>query len=113
GTPLKILSEFHTTDEWVLEPGDMLYIPPGIAHWGTAEGDDCMTYSIGFRAPSHADIIADIGQEIALSVADDLRFTDPDLSLQDNPGEISAKAIDQVRDIVLQHLTNEKIAFWF
>lgn len=113
GTRLKILSEFHTTDEWVLEPGDMLYIPPGIAHWGTAQGDDCMTYSIGFRAPSHADIISEIGQEIALSVEDDLRYTDPDLTLQENPGEISAKAIEQVRGIVLQHLTPEKIAFWF
>lgn len=113
GTRLKILSEFHTTDEWVLEPGDMLYIPPGIAHWGTAQGDDCMTYSIGFRAPGHADIIAEIGQEIALSVADDLRYTDPDLTLQDNPGEINAKAIEQVRNIVLQHLTSENIALWF
>lgn len=113
GTRLKILSEFHTTDEWVLEPGDMLYIPPGIAHWGTAQGDDCMTYSIGFRAPSHADIIAEIGQEIALSVADDLRYSDPDLTPQTNPGEINAKAIEQVRNIVLQHLTSENVAFWF
>lgn len=113
GTRLKILSEFHTTEEWVLEPGDMLYIPPGIAHWGVAQGDDCMTYSIGFRAPGHADIISEIGQEIALSVADDLRYADPDLTLQHNPGEINAKAIEQVRNIVLQHLTSENIALWF
>jgi 50S ribosomal protein L16 3-hydroxylase len=113
GTRLKILSEFHTTEEWVLEPGDMLYIPPGIAHWGVAQGDDCMTYSIGFRAPGHADIISEIGQEIALSVADDLRYADPDLTLQHNPGEINAKAIEQVRNIVLKHLTSENIALWF
>jgi 50S ribosomal protein L16 3-hydroxylase len=113
GTRLKILSEFHTTDEWVLEPGDMLYIPPGIAHWGTAVGDDCMTFSIGFRAPSHADIISEVGQEIALSVTDDLRFSDPDLQVQNNPGEISAQAIDQVRNIIQQHLTSENIAHWF
>lgn len=113
GTRLKILSEFHTTDEWVLEPGDMLYIPPGIAHWGTAVGEDCMTFSIGFRAPSHADIISEIGQEIALSVADDLRFSDPDLQLQHNPGEIPVNAVEQIRNIVLQHLTSENIALWF
>lgn len=113
GTRLKILSEFHTTDEWVLEPGDMLYIPPGVAHWGTAQGDDCMTYSIGFRAPSHADIISEIGQEIALSVEDDFRYSDPDLTLQDNPGEIKQDAIDKVRQIVLNHLTDENIAHWF
>jgi 50S ribosomal protein L16 3-hydroxylase len=113
GTRLKILNEFHTSEEWVLEPGDMLYIPPGIAHWGNAQGDDCMTYSIGFRAPSHADIIAEIGQEIALSIEDDLRYSDPDLALQENPGEINPKAIEQVRNIVLQHLTAENIALWF
>lgn len=113
GTRLKILSEFHTTDEWVVEPGDMLYIPPGIAHWGIAQGDDCMTYSIGFRAPSHADIISEVGQEVALSIADDLRFSDPDLQLQNNPGEIGAEAIAQVQKILQQHLTAENIAHWF
>ena len=100
------------SDEWTLEPGDMLYLPPRLAHCGTAE-DDCMTYSIGFRAPSHADIIAEAGQEIALSIVDDLRYADPDLTLQDNPGEINDKAIEQVRNIILQHLTNENIAHWF
>ncbi|HEY0893456.1 MAG TPA: cupin domain-containing protein, partial [Cellvibrio sp.] len=113
GTRLKILSEFHTTDEWVVEPGDMLYIPPGIAHWGNAQGDECMTYSIGFRAPSHADIISEVGQEVALSIADDLRFSDPDLQLQNNPGEIGAEAIAQVQKILQQHLTPENIAHWF
>jgi 50S ribosomal protein L16 3-hydroxylase len=57
GTPLKLLRNFETTDEWVLEPGDMLYIPPGIAHWGIAEGE-CITCSIGFRAPPGAGLRA-------------------------------------------------------
>ncbi len=113
GTRLKILSEFHTTDEWVLEPGDMLYIPPGIAHWGNAQGDDCMTYSIGFRAPSHADILSEIGQEVALNIVDDLRYSDPNLKLQANPGEIGPEAIAQLQAILQQHLTAENIAHWF
>jgi 50S ribosomal protein L16 3-hydroxylase len=49
--PLKILRGFRADREWVLEPGDMLYLPPGVAHEGTALGP-CMTYSIGFRSPA-------------------------------------------------------------
>jgi 50S ribosomal protein L16 3-hydroxylase len=48
---LALIADFAATDEWVLEPGDILYVPPGFAHDGVALGDDCMTYSIGFRAP--------------------------------------------------------------
>ncbi|OVZ64222.1 cupin [Pigmentiphaga sp. NML080357] len=50
--PLKILRRFEPTEEFVLEAGDMLYLPPAYAHDGIAEGDDCMTISIGFRSPS-------------------------------------------------------------
>lgn len=50
--PLKILTHFVPEEEHVLEAGDMLYLPPGWAHDGIAEGDDCSTYSVGFRVPS-------------------------------------------------------------
>ena len=53
---LRILADFQGTEEWVLEPGDMLYLPPRLAHFGTAE-DACMTYSVGFRAPSAAEVL--------------------------------------------------------
>ena len=112
GTPLNILQNFDTQDEWVLEPGDMLYIPPGVAHWGIAEGD-CMTYSIGFRAPSHGDILTELAQEVAAGLSNDLRFTDPSLKLQKNPGEISADAITHIQEILAQHFTAENIANWF
>ncbi|MGJ8537754.1 MAG: cupin domain-containing protein, partial [Parasphingopyxis sp.] len=49
---LRLLAEFEASDEWILEPGDILYVPPGIAHDGVAIGDNCMTYSVGVRAPS-------------------------------------------------------------
>jgi 50S ribosomal protein L16 3-hydroxylase len=112
GTPLNILQHFETQEEWVLEPGDMLYIPPGIAHWGIAEGD-CMTYSIGFRAPSHADILTELSQEIASTLSNDLRFNDPTLRLQKNPGEICNDAITHIQTILKQHFTSENIAQWF
>ena len=56
---IRLLASFEATDEWVLEPGDILYVPPGFAHDGVALGDDCMTYTIGFRSPSRNELIED------------------------------------------------------
>ncbi|MBL8341889.1 MAG: cupin domain-containing protein [Rubrivivax sp.] len=56
GLPLKILGHFEPVHDWVLEPGDMLYLPPGWGHDGVAVGGDCMTCSVGFRAPSMAEL---------------------------------------------------------
>ena len=56
GLPLKILAAFRATHEWILEPGDLLYLPPGVAHEGSAVGPDCITCSIGFRAPTCRDL---------------------------------------------------------
>jgi 50S ribosomal protein L16 3-hydroxylase len=53
---IRVLARFATDEEWLLEPGDMLYLPPGVAHWGVAEGP-CFTYSIGFLAPSHQTLV--------------------------------------------------------
>jgi 50S ribosomal protein L16 3-hydroxylase len=55
--PLKLLARFEPEHEWLLEPGDMLYLPPGWGHEGTAVGE-CMTFSIGFRAPSRQEFLA-------------------------------------------------------
>src|SRR3546814_4626348 len=55
---LRLLAAFEASEEWILEPGDILYVPPGLAHEGVAVGDDCMTYSVGFRAPSRGELIA-------------------------------------------------------
>src|SRR5688572_7566255 len=57
GLPLRILRRFEPAEEWTLEPGDMLYLPPGVAHDGVAESE-CLTWSIGFRAPSDAELVA-------------------------------------------------------
>lgn len=56
GLPLRILAEFEAQREWVLEPGDMLYLPPGWGHEGVALGGDCMTASIGFRSPTAGEL---------------------------------------------------------
>ena len=66
GLPLKILQHFEPEHDWVLEPGDMLYLPPGYAHDGTAVGE-CMTYSIGFRVPQKGDL----ARELLARLSDD------------------------------------------
>jgi 50S ribosomal protein L16 3-hydroxylase len=76
GIDQRILARFHTAQEWVLEPGDVLYLPAGVAHWGTAEGP-CMTYSLGFRAPSQQELASDWFQHL-VSLSDERRLDDPD-----------------------------------
>jgi 50S ribosomal protein L16 3-hydroxylase len=77
---IRVLANFRTEEEWLLEPGDMLYLPPGVAHWGTAEGP-CFTYSIGFLAPTHEALVQNfLGYLGATLEADaDTLYEDPDL----------------------------------
>ncbi len=111
---LRLLAEFEATDEWLLEPGDILYVPPGIAHDGVAVGDDCMTYSIGFRAPSRSELIADFADDLVAEMEDDDRYTDPGLRSQSNPGEISAVALDALHAMITEKLADRKaFARWF
>lgn len=75
GAPLKILQRFEPTEEWVLEPGDMLYLPPRWAHDGVAE-DECMTCSIGLRAPERTALGAELLQRIAEAAVDEMQAAD-------------------------------------
>ncbi len=78
GAPLKILRKFRPEHEFVLEPGDMLYLPPGCAHEGVALGE-CMTWSIGFRAPSAQELTRGLLEHLADKVQRQGMFADPDL----------------------------------
>ncbi|WP_348754807.1 cupin domain-containing protein [uncultured Aquincola sp.] len=77
GVPLKILANFEPQQEWVLEPGDMLYLPPMWGHDGVAEGGECMTCSIGFRAPSRGEMARELLQRLADIAADGADDEDP------------------------------------
>ncbi len=113
GTPLKILQTFEAEQEWILQPGDMLYLPPNVAHYGIAL-DDCMTYSIGFRAPSHAEMLTAWVDDHVTRLQDSQRYTDPDLVLQDHPGEITAAALRRVQTILLEQVSGrEQNSRWF
>ncbi|MEE8379951.1 MAG: cupin domain-containing protein, partial [Gammaproteobacteria bacterium] len=111
---LNIMRDFQATEEWILEPGDMLYLPPGLAHHGVAMGD-CMTLSIGFRAPAHADILTGFTDSVASKLGDSLRYSDPDLSLQQHSGEISSESLLKVREIIRSTTSdnNSAIDSWF
>lgn len=111
---LKLLADFVATDEWLLEPGDMLYVPPGFAHDGVAVGDDCMTYSIGFRAPAVSELVAHWCDHVLAGLSDDDRYADPGLSQQANPGEISPEALDRLHEMISARLADRAdFARWF
>ena len=111
---LKLLQHFETEEEFLLEAGDILYVPPGVAHWGVAEGDDCMTLSVGFRAPSEAALLGDFCDEIASHSDESLRYRDPQLSATSNPGEISPAVHAQLKATLLKQLDNDALlARWF
>ncbi len=101
GAPLKILQHFEPEQEWVLAPGDMLYLPPHYAHNGIAE-DNCMTYSIGFRAPTHQELVEQFLVYLQDRVSLDGMYADPDLKAQKHPSEISPDMLHQVEKIVQQ-----------
>ena len=99
GAPLRILQNFHSEQEWTLSAGDMLYLPPHVAHWGIAIGD-CMTYSIGFRAPSAEELSGEFLNYLQMRREPSGRYSDPDLTVQSHPAEISAGMIKKVDSIL-------------
>ncbi len=111
--PMQILTEFQQENEWLLEPGDMLYLPPQLAHWGIAKGE-CMTYSIGFRAPSHSDILLDFCQDVASKLNQDQRYKDSNLHNAQHPGEIDDSVIETLQGIIETFSQNKDLlAQWF
>lgn len=97
GLPLKILKKFKATEEFVLEPGDMLYLPPHYAHDGEAIGD-CQTYSIGFRSPSYQELGEAFLQFMADSIDLPGRYADPDLEPTNKPAEIPKAMLSKLAD---------------
>jgi 50S ribosomal protein L16 3-hydroxylase len=88
----------------VLKPGDMLYLPPNIGHWGISLSDDCLTYSVGFRAPGTFEIQSKFLDFIQdnLSINKNDLYKDPNLKSQKNPAEINSNMISKFQQIVNQ-----------
>lgn len=110
---LRILADFQGTDEWVLEPGDMLYLPPRLAHFGIAE-DDCMTYSVGFRAPSAAEVLTHFTDFLAQFIPDEERYSDADIAPVSDPYQIQQDSLDRLKALLAEHMSDERLLLtWF
>jgi 50S ribosomal protein L16 3-hydroxylase len=127
--PLKILANFVPEHEFVLEPGDMLYLPPRYAHDGIAEGE-CMTYSIGFRSPSKGEVAREILERVADQATEEAGsaiYRDPAQTAVANSGAIPEAMMDfaqlamkmalrdplAVRRAMGEYLTEPKANVWF
>ncbi len=111
---IRLLREFHPTHDWVLNPGDMLYLPPGVPHHGVAE-NPCLTFSVGMRAPAAAELLGDYADTLAADAPDELRYADPDLALPGDAGEIDEAAIQRVEAALQQLRMDDPDRFgdWF
>jgi 50S ribosomal protein L16 3-hydroxylase len=114
GAALRLLKTFEPDHEWLLEPGDMLYLPPGLGHHGVAE-DACMTLSVGMRAPSVSELIHDLADEASAGLGEEQRLVDPDLARPRDSAEIDADALARVRAALAPLLAKDDAALmqWF
>ncbi len=113
---LRILADFQQSDEWVLEPGDMLYLPPRVAHYGIAE-DECMTYSVGFRAPSAAEVLTHFTDFLAQFLSDEERYSDAGMAAVqsgEDQHKIQRDALDRLKNLLQEHMSDERLLLtWF
>ena len=107
---LAILQSFESEQEAILEPGDILYLPPGVAHHGIAV-DACLTCSIGFRAPSATETLESVALEIDRQNLGKARYSDASLETNRYPGEITKLEIERFRQLVL-NLLDQPEALW-
>ena len=114
GLELKQVKPFAPEESWLLMPGDMLYLPPGVAHHGVAFGE-CMTYSIGFRAPSQDEMLADFASLLVQGAEGGARYADPDLLPAANAGELALEARARARQMLRAQLkpSDETLDIWF
>ena len=110
---LRILADFEQSDEWTLEPGDMLYLPPRLAHYGVAE-DDCLTYSVGFRAPSAAEVLTHFTDFLSQFLPDEERYSDADAEPANDPHQIQRDSLDRLKALLSEHMGDERLLLtWF
>lgn len=96
---LKILERFSPEQEFVVEPGDLLYLPPNVAHYGLAL-DAAMTLSIGFRAPNQRELISACAEQLIGNAREELRFRDPERQPAAQPSRIVEADLRQLRELV-------------
>ncbi|WP_141733499.1 cupin domain-containing protein [Oligoflexus tunisiensis] len=103
---MKILKHFEPVESFVLEPGDMLYLPPGFAHNGVALGES-ITYSVGFRAPHQKEMLLSFVQFCNQIEGDEIFYTDQTMPENREPGLILPGELQRLRELMLTGLQNE------
>ena len=106
GAPLKLLKHFEPDQEWVLRPGDMLYLPPGVPHHGVAV-DECLTFSIGLRAPSGTELLQAVAATLLERSPDAQRYSDRGLDRSTYRGELNTAAMQRLRECMRSALENQ------
>ncbi len=110
---LRIMKTFHSEQEWTLEAGDMLYLPPGVAHHGVAQGES-LTYSIGYRALSQSELLASYFDFILEQHDGKRHFSDPALTVQQHRSEITPETIKKVTQLLQEMpFDSESVGRWF
>jgi 50S ribosomal protein L16 3-hydroxylase len=114
GLDLRILKRFQVEDSWVLEPGDMLYVPPGVGHRGVTvpgNAEIALTYSIGFRAPTAADLLSTLLSRILAREAPRL-FSDPGRTPARDAHEIAGPDLTSLRRFLISELESQDPDQW-
>lgn len=105
--PLAILRAFDPTETWELGPGDLLYLPPNLPHYGLSLDDQCMTWSVGFRAPTILDVLTGFLEERANVIGDQARFEDPGRHPSAHAAELPAADREALREALRALLAAE------
>jgi 50S ribosomal protein L16 3-hydroxylase len=109
---LRLLERFEPAQEYLLGAGDMLYVPPGVAHWGIAHGE-CTTFSIGFRAPRINEMISRWTDELLERTAPEYFFHDDGRSPVGRPGELHPRDLERAHQQLQQAINSPVTSRWF
>ncbi|ATO20731.1 cupin [Acinetobacter sp. LoGeW2-3] len=108
GQPLKLLPEMEVNFDEVLAPGDLLYVPPGLSHYGVAE-DDCLTFSFGFRMPNVSDMMDRVGDKFAENEVLRNPLTDIIRDQISAAGEVTGNELEYLKSKIMEQLHNSNV----
>ncbi|MCK8641161.1 cupin domain-containing protein [Acinetobacter schindleri] len=108
GQPLKLLPEMDVNFDEVLAPGDLLYVPPGLSHYGVAE-DDCLTFSFGFRMPNVSDMMDRVGDKFAENEVLRNPLTDIIRDQISAAGEVTTNELEYLKSKIMEQLHNSNV----
>ena len=104
--PLRLLDGFEQSNQYLLRAGDMLYVPAGLAHWGAAEEEGSVTWSIGFRSPSAAELLVSAAERIAADIPESRRYRDP---IQIKGGSLIDGSVDHGLDALFRNFSKDDL----